>query len=303
MTPTSASATSSPSPAQSFAATRLHRIVVGTDFSDASRVAVMAARDLAAMHGAQLTIVHATDPMVAALEVSPEAIIGDARAGLRKAADAAKADDVNVGTEIRLGKPWWVINEVAKEIDADLVVVASHGRTGIARVAMGSTADRVLRSSGVPVLVIPVGRSGAAASPSPRQWKHALAAIDFSDESMLALKTAARLLGALASGKNTLTLFHTVALTVEFRGPDMPLGLPQHWDQAEAAAAQRLEQLANQGAEPWPGSADSHVPRLSVGWHPPRSALAEGRSHCNGNTRSRRAQQDDAGHRRRTRAA
>jgi hypothetical protein len=62
---------------------------------------------------------------------------------------------VSVKHQIRMGQPAEeIINEVEKS-DADLVVMSSHGRTGIARATLGSVADRVLRSSPVPVLLVP----------------------------------------------------------------------------------------------------------------------------------------------------
>ena len=76
------------------------------------------------------------------------AYMGTLLPGLAKAGRPVKR-------QIRMGHPAEeIINEVERS-DADLVVMSSHGRTGIARATLGSVADRVLRTSPVPVLLVP----------------------------------------------------------------------------------------------------------------------------------------------------
>jgi len=60
----------------------------------------------------------------------------------------------NVSWEVREGAASAVILEVAREFDADLIAMASHGRTGFRRFLMGSVAEQVLRDAEVPVLVV-----------------------------------------------------------------------------------------------------------------------------------------------------
>lgn len=222
----------------------LKRIVAGTDFSEASKIALNAAVDLALAHGAELTIVHAVDPMVASLEMTSQVVVDDTREALEALAKSIKSQGVKVATQMRLGKSWWAIDEAASETMADLVVLASHGRTGLAKLAIGSTADRVLRSCPSPVLMIPIKSSGAMAATTPSQWKRGVVGIDFSDESLLAAHLAARLLHRSRNERTSLHLFHTVALTIEFRGPDLPIALPEQWEQAESASKTQLESIA-----------------------------------------------------------
>ncbi len=59
--------------------------------------------------------------------------------------------------EVRPGEPHRTIVEVADEINADLIIMASHTRTGLSRILMGSVAEDVLRHAHRPVLVVPVG--------------------------------------------------------------------------------------------------------------------------------------------------
>jgi nucleotide-binding universal stress UspA family protein len=55
---------------------------------------------------------------------------------------------------LREGVAWEEVNSVAKEIDANLIVIGTHGRRGLARALLGSVAENVIRTSTVPVLVI-----------------------------------------------------------------------------------------------------------------------------------------------------
>ncbi|WP_413998796.1 universal stress protein [Flavobacterium sp. W1B] len=63
--------------------------------------------------------------------------------------------DYKVWSFIKKGKPYEVILDVAKEWDADVIVIGTHGRTGILRLLLGSVAENVLRHSEKPVFIIP----------------------------------------------------------------------------------------------------------------------------------------------------
>ncbi len=65
-----------------------------------------------------------------------------------------KKTGVNVRTESGLGNPAELIVDYAAKNNVDLIIIASHGRSGIMRWAYGSTADKILRASKVPVMVV-----------------------------------------------------------------------------------------------------------------------------------------------------
>jgi nucleotide-binding universal stress UspA family protein len=67
---------------------------------------------------------------------------------------AAKRPDVNFVGEVREGKPATVILEVAEELKPDLIVIGSHGRSGLDHLLIGSVTERVLRKADLPVLVV-----------------------------------------------------------------------------------------------------------------------------------------------------
>jgi nucleotide-binding universal stress UspA family protein len=73
---------------------------------------------------------------------------------LDRIASALKANGVKVQTEVLLGDPAEEITLFAKHREVDLIVMSSHGRSGPSRLAFGSVADKVFRSSNVPVLMV-----------------------------------------------------------------------------------------------------------------------------------------------------
>jgi nucleotide-binding universal stress UspA family protein len=73
---------------------------------------------------------------------------------LDRIAKAMEAKGIKVSTEVLLWKPAEAIIGYAKQSKCDLIVMASHGHSGLTRWAFGSVADKVLRASGVPVLVV-----------------------------------------------------------------------------------------------------------------------------------------------------
>jgi nucleotide-binding universal stress UspA family protein len=73
---------------------------------------------------------------------------------LDRIASALKANGVKVQTEVLLGDPAKEITLFAKHREVDLIVMSSHGRSGPSRLAFGSVADKVFRSTNVPVLMV-----------------------------------------------------------------------------------------------------------------------------------------------------
>jgi nucleotide-binding universal stress UspA family protein len=142
-------------------------ILVATDFSDGSDEALTEAIDLAEQTGAVLNILHVLE---FAAEVFPYGIsyFGD-RAGLlghidrelKKRADWAAAAGVTAHTRLREGSAAEEILAHAREIAAEIVVVGTHGRTGIAHAFMGSVAEQVVRHARCPVLTIPFSKKAA----------------------------------------------------------------------------------------------------------------------------------------------
>jgi len=79
----------------------------------------------------------------------------NARDYLAKVADSLRADGIAVETAIVRGGPAEEILDYAKENKVDLIVMSTHGRSGVSRWVFGSVAERVLRHSATPVLIVP----------------------------------------------------------------------------------------------------------------------------------------------------
>ncbi len=142
-------------------------IMVATDGSKLSLKAVKAAAELAAGIGARLTGVYVMPEYQPAVygeaamyagQLSPrkfrEAAEREAVAALAKVAKAADDMDIASGsTRVTADKPWDAIIKAARRKKCDLIVMASHGRRGLAGLLLGSETTKVLTHSKIPVLV------------------------------------------------------------------------------------------------------------------------------------------------------
>lgn len=143
-------------------------ILVGTDGSDLAGLALDHAVELAKRLGAKLTIVTVSDSLPAfdPSEIGwgvPNAALDNLRAAateqgkriLAAAGERASTTGMTANLlQIESVPPYEGILTTAKEIGADLIVVASHGRRGLGRLILGSQANKVLALSDVPVLVV-----------------------------------------------------------------------------------------------------------------------------------------------------
>ena len=143
----------------------IRNILVPTDFSAASRDAYRQARELAAAHGARLHVLHVVANTVAPnvyteLYVPPrseyfEGLEAAARTRLEEWVPAEDRVPFRMTEAVKLGVP---AEEILQRIDEDpkidMVVMATHGRRGVARLMLGSVAERVLRAARCPVVTV-----------------------------------------------------------------------------------------------------------------------------------------------------
>lgn len=145
--------------------TPIRRILFATDFSDASRPAAQRAVSLAKDNGAELVVVHVYEPPVrpAVDAFLVPRVYDEFEAEVRSQADqglapiVARAAGAGVAARplVLRGVADEAITRAAKDEAADLVVVGTHGRGGVARLLLGSVAARVVSSSPCPVLTVP----------------------------------------------------------------------------------------------------------------------------------------------------
>jgi universal stress protein A len=131
-------------------------ILAPTDFSAPANRAITAAFELAQTFGADLSLLHVIAVPVYAIEVAlPLAELEqDARRALARLLPEAAAAGVAVTRLVDMGVPFQKILETARAEQADLIVMSTHGRTGLGHLVLGSVAERVVRLAPCPVLTI-----------------------------------------------------------------------------------------------------------------------------------------------------
>lgn len=148
-------------------------VLVATDLSDPSMPAIAAGAEAARLRDARLVVVHAVE--FGSVEITIEEIVRDLtrrepgtsvdaqirgrlEAEVRRALDHCKA----VG-DVRIvdGVPAAAVISTADDLGAELVVVGTRGRTGLVRIALGSTAERIVRTAACSVLAVRLGGSSA----------------------------------------------------------------------------------------------------------------------------------------------
>ena len=140
------------------------RLLVPSDFSPASEVAFAYALDMAAKYGSAMRLLHVIDEPRAAVAypdgffVEPSAarmkLVEDATSRLSLMADRCRAVGIEAAIEVVLGRPARVIVERAQSHGTDVIVMGTHGRSGVAHLVLGSVAERVVRTAPCPVLTM-----------------------------------------------------------------------------------------------------------------------------------------------------
>ena len=142
-------------------AVKLNDILVPTDFSEASKKAVDYATKFAAQFGGRITLLHVVEPVFypdfayTPLLVENDKLVAAAEKELTLlAAKKGIPDEVLHKILVRTGSPFQEITDAARTLKLDLIIIATHGRSGLTRALLGSTAERVVRHATCPVLVL-----------------------------------------------------------------------------------------------------------------------------------------------------
>jgi nucleotide-binding universal stress UspA family protein len=132
-------------------------IVVATDFSAAADEALDAALGHAVRAGASVELLHVYEPTGGLGEALATGGLSmeERESGLAARARRAGAYGVRVTTRLETGRSADAILQRAREVEAVMIALGTHGRTGLARAALGSVAETVLRHASCPVFVVP----------------------------------------------------------------------------------------------------------------------------------------------------
>ena len=141
-------------------------ILVPHDFSSSANHAAAIARDEAKLHGAKIVLLHVIDLGA----IAPDAVIvpnatgapinvrdyavASAETHLADIAERLRKDGVATSSMVKVGAPVDEILRFATDEVADAIVMGTHGRTGLTHLLVGSVAERIVRSSKVPVLTV-----------------------------------------------------------------------------------------------------------------------------------------------------
>jgi nucleotide-binding universal stress UspA family protein len=151
----------------------IRTILHPTDFSESSEYAFGLACALARDHGSRVVALHVAVPLVTegiVLQESPEesrSKLWDAFHRLERS--DPKVRELRIETMLVEGEPATEILRAAGEIQPDLIVMGTHGRTGLARLLMGSVAEAVLRKSPCPVLTVKAPDTAAPKETRPAE--------------------------------------------------------------------------------------------------------------------------------------
>jgi nucleotide-binding universal stress UspA family protein len=142
----------------------LHRILVPTDFSKSSDNALRYAVAFAEKFGAEIHLLHVVQDLAlfipeAVMAIPPpappvEQFIAAARAALERAIGGLNCPGLTVHPEVAEGVPSEEILRLARQRDVDLIVMGTHGHTGLAHILLGSVCEKVVRRAPCPVLTV-----------------------------------------------------------------------------------------------------------------------------------------------------
>ncbi|HYG99605.1 MAG TPA: universal stress protein [Terriglobales bacterium] len=173
---------------------RFENILLATDFSASSQTALLYALSMARRYRARVFIAHVVNPQAAKL-LGQDAV----QRALNDAWRSAQAEITNQLIEGRLegvehqivveqGEVWQELSKLIEKFNADLLVTGTRGRTGVWKILLGSTAERIFRSSPIPVLTI--GPHAAGSMPPAEGPKRILYSTGFAVQSLNASKYA-----------------------------------------------------------------------------------------------------------------
>jgi nucleotide-binding universal stress UspA family protein len=142
----------------------LHRILVPTDFGKSSHNALKYGLAFARKFGAEVWLLHVVQDlslfipeavMAAPPPVPPvDQFVAAARTALERVVAGLNVEGVTVHAEVGVGPPFDEIVRMASEKAVDLIVMGTHGHTGLAHVLLGSVAEKVVRRAPCPVLTV-----------------------------------------------------------------------------------------------------------------------------------------------------
>jgi nucleotide-binding universal stress UspA family protein len=141
----------------------ISKILVPIDFSDYSKSALKYAVDFAKLFNAELFLIYVIEPVIYPPDFSmgqiavPSVDLEMDKRALEELENLAKKQipkELKTRTMVKTGKPFIEIIDTATEMGADLIIIATHGHSGVEHILFGSTAEKVVRKAPCPVLTL-----------------------------------------------------------------------------------------------------------------------------------------------------
>jgi nucleotide-binding universal stress UspA family protein len=176
-------------------------VLCPVDFSEQSRQALLWASTIARYRGAALMVLSVIEPLLAeaaSVRLDTDLAHDDTEPALRQFVDATLPDSVANASpahiEVTTGNPAEAIQRTARRLKAGLIVMGTHGRGGLRKLLLGSTTERLLRTTEWPVLAVPTGTASVPAADHPGvQLRRILLATDLRESALSATRWAADL--------------------------------------------------------------------------------------------------------------
>jgi nucleotide-binding universal stress UspA family protein len=211
---------------------RIHKILCPIDFSAGSQAAMHLATRLATESDAELVLVHAwyVPPLAFAGDyMLPPTVLqemsDDVQRGLDDAVkEVTKWGATRVSAKLLSGIPWTAIVGELDDPTYELVVIGTHGRSGLSRILLGSVAEKVVRHA--PCSVLAVRPDGEA-----KAFTNILCPIDFNGCSRVAMELAASI---VTPGGEGITLLHVIDVPVGYSSEPAIAGLVRDLDKYAA---------------------------------------------------------------------
>lgn len=141
----------------------IQKILVPVDFSEYSKMALDYSIEFSKRFNSELILIYVIEPIVYPSDFGlgqipinqvDFEIQSKAEEELKKLIDEKVPPEVKSSSVVRTGKPFLEIINAAQEFNCDLIIIATHGHTGIEHILFGSTAEKVVRKSPIPVLTV-----------------------------------------------------------------------------------------------------------------------------------------------------
>jgi nucleotide-binding universal stress UspA family protein len=222
----------------------LKNILFATDFSPCSEAAFPFLRELAARSSATIHVIHVLPPMARTavpMDLAPELDVEltDAQDTIQLLLAGEAWQGISHTATVERGHVWEVLAAVAEEKHIDLIVLGTHGRQGLKKLVLGSTAEQVIRMATCPVLTV----GPHVVQQAKAGFGVILCAADFSAGSQHALRYAASL---ARSNHSRLIVLHAVPPALEIPPGNidaMPVNVAVSGEVIEMALANARRQL------------------------------------------------------------